>query len=142
MDSEQDRAACNLRIGQHIRKRREASGLSLRAVAKAIGVTETTLRRWESGRTGIDVASAFGVAKALNTDLVTLLGPTAYAMPIDWPGTWAEFDALFEFATQVQEAAIQFSETASPDLRKAMRKSIEQARQRRAGGGGQTSQEG
>ena len=52
------------RLGQHLRAARRASGKTLRELATDMGVTPSTISRWETGRRSVDHAS-WQIARAL-----------------------------------------------------------------------------
>jgi DNA-binding XRE family transcriptional regulator len=51
-------------LGQHLRAARHASGKTLRVLAAEMGVTPSTISRWETGRRSVDHAS-WQIARAL-----------------------------------------------------------------------------
>ena len=51
-------------LGQHLRAARHASGKTLRMLAREMGVTPSTISRWETGRRAVDHAS-WQIARAL-----------------------------------------------------------------------------
>jgi DNA-binding XRE family transcriptional regulator len=51
-------------LGQHLRTARQANGKTLRVLASEMGVTASTISRWETGHRAIDHAS-WQVARSL-----------------------------------------------------------------------------
>ncbi|MGW0816989.1 helix-turn-helix domain-containing protein [Streptomyces viridiviolaceus] len=60
--------------GARVREAREAKKVSLRALARLIGVSPATLSQIENGRTGLSVARLDDIADALNTTTARILG--------------------------------------------------------------------
>lgn len=73
-------------LGQLLRHRRDALGLSLRQVGDRVGTTDTTVMRIESG----EIASPRGdilraLAEALELPLADLFATAGYAVPRELP---------------------------------------------------------
>ncbi len=84
-----------------IRAARSAAGLSLREVARRIGVSPATLSAIENGRTGLSVSRLTGLAAALGVPAHRLLGTaSAASVPVRTEvvdtarGSWREFGPL------------------------------------------------
>lgn len=63
-------------IGAHIRSARRHRGMSMRALARAIGVGPTTMSQLETGRTRVSAARLAGIAGALDVPLQDLVSAT------------------------------------------------------------------
>lgn len=61
-------------VGERVRERREASGLTQAELAQRIYVSRQTVNNWETGKTLIDVQSLTLVAGELGTSASELLG--------------------------------------------------------------------
>ena len=61
-------------VGERVRERREASGLTQAELAQRIYVSRQTVNNWETGKTLIDVQSLTLVASELGTSASELLG--------------------------------------------------------------------
>jgi transcriptional regulator with XRE-family HTH domain len=61
---------------------RRANGLTLREVARRIGVSHTTLLRWESGVMEPDPVNARALERALGLPASTLLSAGAYEVAV------------------------------------------------------------
>lgn len=70
--------AFNLRIGNEVRRRREAADLSLADLSRRTGIAKTFLWRAETGRQGMTVKSLAQVALALGDT------PSAILTGIEW----------------------------------------------------------
>ena len=71
------------KMGETMRKCRKAMGMSLAELARLSGVTESTIRNWEVGRTVPAMDALMLVAKALG------LGVDAYVGNAPLPKGWA-----------------------------------------------------
>ncbi|MBI3992621.1 MAG: helix-turn-helix domain-containing protein [Candidatus Lambdaproteobacteria bacterium] len=69
------RQALLLALGARVRGRREALGLTRKALAAATGLSERFIAQLETGKGNISVANLNGVARALALPLASLLGP-------------------------------------------------------------------
>lgn len=61
-------------VGDRIRAAREAKHLPRTALAALVGVSTTTVKRWETGWRFPDVLELHAIAKATQADAVELLG--------------------------------------------------------------------
>lgn len=61
-------------VGERVRERREAAGLTQAELARRVYVSRQTVNNWETGRTLIDVQSLSLVAAELGTSVSELLG--------------------------------------------------------------------
>lgn len=61
-------------VGERVRERREAAGLTQAELARRVYVSRQTVNNWETGRTLIDVQSLTLVATELGTSASELLG--------------------------------------------------------------------
>lgn len=61
-------------VGERIRERREAAGLTQAELARRVYVSRQTVNNWETGKTLIDVQSLALVARELSTSASELLG--------------------------------------------------------------------
>ena len=63
-------------IGQRIRKARKSAGLSLDALAKACGVSKSTVAAWEINQNVLkDIIKIKNIAIATSMPLIYFLGP-------------------------------------------------------------------
>lgn len=70
-------------IGCRIREAREKSNLTMKEVAEAIGVTEATFSRYESGHIGnIPLSRVEGIARKLDVDPADLMGWKSSFQPV------------------------------------------------------------
>lgn len=60
-------------VGRHVRDAREATGLSLRALARALGVSAATMSELETGKTRMTVARLHRIAATLGRSVEDLL---------------------------------------------------------------------
>ena len=60
-------------VGRHVRDAREATGLSLRALARALGVSAATMSELETGKTRMTVARLHRIAETLGRSVEDLL---------------------------------------------------------------------
>ncbi|MHA6783661.1 helix-turn-helix domain-containing protein [Pseudonocardia saturnea] len=104
-------------LGAQVRQARMATGTSLRALARQLGVSPATLSQIETGRTGLSVHRLSRIAEALGLTVPQILdvvvaphdagppddGPVAEAGPAEWPqrtpgpairGRWREYGPL------------------------------------------------
>jgi transcriptional regulator with XRE-family HTH domain len=72
-------------VGQNVRRERERAGLSVRALARRLGVSASFLSQFELGQSQAAVSTLFAIATELNLSLDELLGhtvaPTSQAVP-------------------------------------------------------------
>ena len=61
-------------VGERVRERREAAGLTQAELARRVYVSRQTVNKWETGKTLIDVQSLALVADELGTSASELLG--------------------------------------------------------------------
>lgn len=61
-------------MNTRIRKAREAAGLTQKALADAIGVSDRQVSRWESGESEISASKLVQLAKAVNTTASDIIG--------------------------------------------------------------------
>ena len=61
-------------VGERVRERREAAGLTQAELAQRVYVSRQTVNNWENGKTLIDVQSLTLVANELGTSASELLG--------------------------------------------------------------------
>ncbi|WP_300017431.1 helix-turn-helix domain-containing protein [Pseudonocardia sp.] len=91
--------------GAQVRAARTARGMSLRTLARILGVSPATLSQVENGRTGLSVARLTRIAEALDTTVPQILdvvaGPAAHPDPPVRPpeppapaGDWREYGPL------------------------------------------------
>jgi transcriptional regulator with XRE-family HTH domain len=81
-------------IGARLAEVRRHCGLTQRQLAKAVGVTLTTIQDWERGRTGLPAKRLAALANALHCQPIDLLMLPGMGMPRDvppeprqpWPG--------------------------------------------------------
>lgn len=71
------------RVGKNVRARREAEGLTRRALAEHSGLSQRYLAELEAGRGNISIALLYRVAMALNTEVAELV---TQRMPASGPG--------------------------------------------------------
>jgi putative transcriptional regulator len=64
--------------GEEMRRRREAIGLSLGALAEAVGVSRRAIQMYEAGM-GVDLEVALRIEKVLDTGLIQPLDPFSYS---------------------------------------------------------------
>ncbi|MER5669623.1 TetR family transcriptional regulator [Pseudonocardia alni] len=85
-------------VGRHVREAREASGLSLRALARALGVSAATMSELETGKTRMTVVRLHRIAETLGRSVEDLLAadrpaPVA-ARSEPEPGDWRRYEPL------------------------------------------------
>lgn len=85
-------------IGRHVRDAREATGLSLRALARALGVSAATMSELETGKTRMTVVRLHRIAAALGRPVEDLLSADRPAPGVERaapnPGDWRHFEPL------------------------------------------------
>jgi transcriptional regulator with XRE-family HTH domain len=74
-------------IGARLAEVRRHCGLTQRQLAKAVGVTLTTIQNWERGRTGLPAKRLAALANALHCQPIDLLMLPGTGMPRDVPPT-------------------------------------------------------
>lgn len=62
-------------VGAHVRACRESTGVSQAGLAAELGVTQTAVSYWESGKRSLDVVTLLRIAAALRMEAVDLLPP-------------------------------------------------------------------
>ena len=73
-------------IGERITKARTDAGLSKSALARAVGVTPSSVSQWESGTTqSVEGANLAKIAEACRVDAVWLATGRASKIPVDAP---------------------------------------------------------
>lgn len=73
-------AQASLAIGERIKQRRAAAGLSQEALAQLVGVSRQTVSNWERSRTTPDAYALKRIAEACGTTVDSLLGGDAAAV--------------------------------------------------------------
>jgi transcriptional regulator with XRE-family HTH domain len=76
-------------LGAELRKARQARGLSLRAVAAAVGISPSLLSQVETGKTHPSVSTLYAVVTYLGVSIDELVGnerPPAQAVPVESGG--------------------------------------------------------
>ena len=68
-------------LHETIRTTRLSAGLSLRAVARTLGISPATMSAIETGKTGVSVERVRGIAEALDVDVRTLIGGARRVAP-------------------------------------------------------------
>ena len=68
--------AMSLSVGQNVRREREKAGLSIRELARRLGVSASFLSQFELGQSQAAVNTLFAIATELNVSLDELLGHT------------------------------------------------------------------
>ena len=68
-----------MHVGENIRARRTAKGLSQEALARATGLSLSTIVRAEAGTTGLRLEGAAAIAAALDSTVDELIGVTVAA---------------------------------------------------------------
>ena len=68
--------AMSLSVGQNVRREREKAGLSIRELARRLGVSASFLSQFELGQSQAAVNTLFAIATELNISLDELLGHT------------------------------------------------------------------
>ena len=66
----------SLSVGQVVRRERERAGLSIRELARRLGVSASFLSQFELGQSQAAVSTLFAIASELNVSLDDLLGHT------------------------------------------------------------------
>lgn len=69
-------AAFRKRVGARLRAFRRKAGLSYAGLAHVVGVRESTVVGWESGRRGISLDSAYAICGAVKIAPSDLLDPS------------------------------------------------------------------
>lgn len=80
-------------VGERLQQARRARGISQKALAEALGVTQTTLSYWENGKRVITVEDLLTVAGALEVTADSLLSDTAAPTPVSAPAAQVEVEA-------------------------------------------------
>ena len=62
-------------IGSRIKAIRESAGVSEARLAEAVGVTQQTVSRWESGHVELRVFQLMKIASALRVDVAEIICP-------------------------------------------------------------------
>lgn len=83
-------------VGENIRARRKALGLSQEALAKAVGLKRPSLSNIEKGRQNILLHTFYDIADSLNMGAETLLPARQTSQPTDLPD-------LTNFSREVRE---------------------------------------
>lgn len=73
-------------VGPRIRAARRQQGLSLRVLARRIGVSPATLSQLENGRTGLSVVRLTEIAEALGTTAQAVLDPADHGRAVSTAG--------------------------------------------------------
>ncbi|MBE5024243.1 helix-turn-helix transcriptional regulator [Olsenella sp. DSM 107455] len=90
-------------VGERVRERREASGLTQAELAQRIYVSRQTVNNWETGKTLIDVQSLTLVASELGTSASELLGEHGLA------AVRAEAESRHELVRLLLRAALAYA---------------------------------
>lgn len=90
-------------VGERVRERREASGLTQAELAQRIYVSRQTVNNWETGKTLIDVQSLTLVASELGTSASELLGEHCLA------AVRAEAESRHELVRLLLRAALAYA---------------------------------
>jgi transcriptional regulator with XRE-family HTH domain len=69
-----DPGGMSLSVGQNVRRERERAGLSVRELARRLGVSASFLSQFELGQSQAAVSTLFAIASELNLSLDDLLG--------------------------------------------------------------------
>jgi transcriptional regulator with XRE-family HTH domain len=69
-----DPSGMSLSVGQNVRRERERAGLSVRELARRLGVSASFLSQFELGQSQAAVSTLFAIASELNLSLDDLLG--------------------------------------------------------------------
>lgn len=83
------------RVGEAVRAARQRANLSQTGLADALGVTQTAVSYWESGKRGMGIGDLVAVAAALGVPAVSLLPqdvPPDAAEPSMPPGRYARIE--------------------------------------------------
>ena len=75
-------AAIDSEIGALIRKRRVASGLTLQALAVAVGCTHQQLSKYEKGENRVSAARLLQIAETLHKPVESFLSPEAASIKV------------------------------------------------------------
>ena len=85
-------------VGTRVRSARLAGGQSQESLAKAVGLTRTSITNLESGRQQVPLHTLYAVAEALSCDIYDLLPATA-------PGTSARIIGKEDVARWTRQLA-------------------------------------
>lgn len=66
----------SLTVGQSVRRERERAGLSVRELARRLGVSASFLSQFELGQSQAAVSTLFAICSELNVSMDDLLGHT------------------------------------------------------------------
>lgn len=92
------RSALVVEVGARIRAARTARDLSQRELAERLGVTQTAVSNWESGKRAVTVDSLIDLARVLRVDAAVLVPDEPPTAPEREPLTDAERAAAALFA--------------------------------------------
>ncbi|WP_181780274.1 TetR family transcriptional regulator [Pseudonocardia pini] len=88
----------NVDVGRRVRTAREATGLSLRALARSLGISAASMSELETGKTRISVVRLGRIAEALGTSIERILDPEDVPPPVQSPevgaGDWRHYEPL------------------------------------------------
>ncbi len=96
-------------LGERIANARQAKGLSQKQLADLIGVTKSTVAKWESDRTSPRASRLIQVAGILGIPMAWLIGGDDVPVPVDTPSlneTWVldnKLEAMDSLIKQMQE---------------------------------------
>lgn len=74
MERSRDRAGLNASVGENVRRERQRAGVSLRDLARRVGVSPAFLSQFELGQSQAAVNTLFAIATELNLSIDALLG--------------------------------------------------------------------
>src|SRR3954453_13996927 len=87
----------SLSVGQNVRRERERAGLSIRELARRLGVSASFLSQFELGQSQAAVSTLFAIASELNLSLDELLGHTVVPDKKSRPRKTARAPPLSEY---------------------------------------------
>ena len=114
------RALVNVNVGSLIRRERQRQRLSLRELARRVGVSASMLSQVETGRTRPSVSTIYSIATELGLSIDALLSgeETVVAAPVVVAGNRAREEAITAAATA--PGAIPVSQLVRPEQRRKL----------------------
>src|SRR3984885_16387286 len=109
-------ASLNVNVGSLIRRERQHQGLSLRELARRVGVSATMLSQVETGRTRPSVSTIYAIASELALSIDALLSGDEAAVtdPVALASSRVREDAA------VAPAAVPASQLVRPEQRRKL----------------------